>query len=160
MLLTTLPITTLEEGLQVLTWYTYRWRIERYHYTLKSSCQVEKLQLETADRLMRALAVYSIVALRLLSLTYQARQTPDAPCTVALSGSEWCALYAAVHKTTKLPQTPPDLKTAVLWIAKLGGFLSRKGDGQPGVKVIWRGFRRLEDLTSMWEIFHDPKTCG
>ncbi len=64
MLLTTLPITTFADALQILTWYTYRWRIERYHYTLKSGCQVEKLQLETADRLMRALAVYSIVAWR------------------------------------------------------------------------------------------------
>lgn len=160
MLLTTLPVTTLEEALQLLTWYTCRWRIERYHYTLKSGCQVEKLQLETGDRLMRALAVYSIVALRLLSLTYQARQTSNVPCTVALSDSEWSALYATTHKTTILPKSPPDLQTAVLWIAKLGGFLGRKGDGQPGVKVLWRGFRRLQDLTTMWELFRPPKTYG
>lgn len=160
LLLTTLPITTFEEALQCLIWYTYRWRIERYHYILKSGCQVEKLQLETKDRLMRALAVYSMVASRLLWLTYQARQTPDAPCTVALSNSEWGALYAATHKTTVLPDAPPDLKTAVLWIAKLGGFLGRKRDGQPGVKVLWRGFRRLQDLTTMWDLFHPPRTCG
>lgn len=160
LLLTTLPVTTLEEAVQCLTWYTYRWRIERYHYTLKSGCQVEKLQLETKDRLMRALAVYSMVALRLLSLTYQVRQTPKTPCTVALSDSEWGALYAVTHKTAILPECPPDLQTAVLWIAKLGGFLGRKGDGQPGVKVLWRGFRRLQDLTTMWELFHRPKTYG
>lgn len=159
MLLTTLPVATLEDGLQLLTWYTYRWRIERYHYTLKSGCQVEKLQLETAERLMRALAVFSIVALRLLSLTYHARQSPNEPCTVVLSESEWKALYAAKHKTSTVPSVPPDLKTAVLWIAKLGGFLARKSDGQPGVKVLWRGFRRLQDMTEMWDLFH-PKTCG
>jgi hypothetical protein len=160
MLLTTLPVITFEEALQCLIWYTYRWRIERYHYILKSGCQVEKLQLENKDRLMRALAVYSVVASRLLWLTYQAKQIPDAPCTVALSDSEWGALYAATHKTTILPDCPPDIKTAVLWIAKLGGFLGRKSDGQPGVKVLWRGFRRLQDLTIMWELFHPPKTCG
>jgi len=160
MLLTTLPVATLEDALSVMTWYTYRWRIERYHYTLKSGCQVEKLELETADRLMRALAVYSLVALRLLSLTYQARQTPDAVCTVALNESEWHALYAMTHKTAQLPSNPPDLKTAVLWIAKLGGFLGRKGDGHPGVKVLWRGFRRLQDLTAMWEVLNSSKLMG
>ncbi len=154
LLLTTLPVTTLEDALQCLTWYTYRWRIERYHFILKSGCRLEELQLETEERLERALAVYSMVASRLLSITYQARVTPDAPCTDVLSDSEWKALYAATKKTTSLPKTPPDLKTAVLWIAKLGGFLARKRDGQPGVKVLWRGLRRLQDLTTMWELCH------
>ncbi|KAF0193630.1 MAG: transposase IS4 family protein [Bacillota bacterium] len=154
MLLTTLPINTLGDALRCLTWYTYRWRVERYHYILKSGCQIQKLQLETKDRLMRAVAVYSIVASRLLWLTYHARQTPGAPCTIALSDSEWRALYACTHKTNILPDCPPDIQTAVLWIAKLGGFLGRKSDGQPGVKVLWRGFRRLQDITDMWELFH------
>ena len=160
MLLTTLPITTFPEARQVLRWYTYRWRIERYHYVLKSGCQVEKLQLETVDRLTRAVAVYSIVAWRLLWLTYQARQNPEAPCTVALSDSEWQALYAKVNKTATLPDDPPSLQTAVRWIAKLGGFLGRKGDGEPGVKVLWRGLRRLEDLADMWALLRPPPTCG
>ncbi|ACV63017.1 transposase Tn5 [Desulfofarcimen acetoxidans DSM 771] len=160
MLLTTLPVTTIDDALQYLTWDTYRWRIERYHYILKSGCQVEKLQLETKDRLMRAIAVYSMVASQLLWLTYQARQTPDAPCTIVLSNSEWGALYAAIHKITILPDNPPNLQTAVLWIAKLGGFLGRKRDGYPGLKVLWRGFRRLQDLTTMWDLFHPSDTCG
>jgi hypothetical protein len=137
-----------------LTWYTYRWRIERYHFILKSGCQVEKLELETRDRLTRALAVYSMVAVHLLHLTYQVRETPDATCTVVLGESEWKALYAATRKTARLPLCPPDLQTAVLWIAKLGGFLGRKRDGNPGVKALWRGFRHLQDLTTMWEICH------
>jgi hypothetical protein len=156
LLLTTLPCDTLQDALQVLTWYTYRWRIERYHFILKSGCRVEKLELETGDRLMCALAVYSMVAVRLLHLTYQVRETPDMPCTVSLGDSEWKALYAATFKTKEVPESPPDLETAVLWIAKLGGFLARKGDGKPGVKVVWRGFRRLEAMTVMWEIFNSP----
>jgi hypothetical protein len=115
---------------------------------------LEELQLETEERLERALAVYSMAASHLFSITYQARQTPDALCTDVLSDNEWKALYAATKKTTSLPKTPPDLQTAVLWIAKLGGFLARKRDGQPGVKVLWRGLRRLQDLTTMWELCH------
>ncbi len=75
-----------------MRYYTYRWRIERYHYVLKSGCHSEDLQLETFDRLDRALAVYRIVAWRLLWLTYLAREQPEAPCTTVLRPAEWAAL--------------------------------------------------------------------
>jgi len=40
-------------------------------------------------------------------------------------------------------------------IARLGGFLGRAwaSDGEPGVKVLWRGFRRLADITEDWRLF-------
>lgn len=34
----------------------------------------------------------------------------------------------------------------------MGGFIGRKRDGEPGAKVIWRGLRRLPDITDMWRI--------
>ena len=153
LLLTTLPVGTFDEAVQCMTWYSYRWRIERYHYILKSGCHAEKLQLETKDRLMRALAVYSIVAFRLLWLTYQARQTPDVTCTLVFTDIEWRTLFVAIHKTNAFPICPPTLETAVLWVAKLGGFLARKHDGQPGINVIWRGLRRLFDLACFFDFF-------
>ena len=30
--------------------------------------------------------------------------------------------------------------------AKLGGFLGRKGDGEPGTTTIWRGLVRLDNM--------------
>jgi len=45
---------------QCLRWYSYRWLIERYHYVLKSGCRIEQLQLESADRIHRALATYTM----------------------------------------------------------------------------------------------------
>jgi hypothetical protein len=83
-LVTSLPVATVEQAQQVVTWYTYRWLIERFHYVLKSGCKLEERQLREEQRLERLLAVYSLVAWNLLWLTYQARQTPDALCTVAL----------------------------------------------------------------------------
>ena len=58
LLLTTLPVQTIEDARQCVIWYTFRWRIERLHFTLKSGGNYEKLQLQTADRLWRALAIY------------------------------------------------------------------------------------------------------
>ena len=150
LLLTTLPVESMEEALRCVQWYSYRWLVERYHLVLKSGCQVEKLQLETAERLERAIAVYSIVAWRLLWLTYQARKSPEASCEVALEKHEWESLYCTIHRTNLPPSAPPTLRQAVKWIAQLGGFLGRKGDGEPGVKAIWRGLRRLDDISSTW----------
>lgn len=160
LLLTSLPVTTVEQAQQVVTWYSYRWLIERLHYVLKSGCKLEQSQLRQAVRLERLLAVYSLVAWRLLWLTYQARVTPDAPCTVALHEAEWQALYLFTHRTTKLPSQPPSLRLATRWIGQLGGFLGRKADGEPGVKVLWRGWSRLQDIVATYQILSPPKDVG
>jgi len=161
-LITTLPVLTLADAQGCIRWYSFRWLIERYHFVLKSGCRIERLQLEHADRLERAIAVYSIVAWRLLWLTYQARISGDQSCQVALQSHEWQALYCTIHKTTLLPDKPPSLHSAILWIARLGGFLARKGDGEPGVQTIWTGLRRLEDIATTWQLLHpfSPNTCG
>ena len=151
-LLTTLAVPDLATARQLLTWYTFRWRVERFHYTLKSGCQVEKLQLETADRMERAVAMYSVIASRLQYLTYLARTEPGLPASIALSPTE---LEVLARKCTGSPPTaPPDLHTAVRWIAQLGGFLGRRRDGEPGVKVLWRGLRALHFLVEGWELAH------
>ncbi len=130
----------------MLAWYTYRWLIERFHDVLKSGCRLEERQLRTAARLERLLAVCTLVAWRLLWLT----------CQEVFTEAEWQALYQYHHRTTQLPETPPSLAEAVRMIAQLGGFLGRAGDGEPGVKVLWRGWMRFQDIFDTWLIFHPP----
>lgn len=156
MLITTLPVTTLEEATRCILWYSRRWLVERYHFVLKSGCRVEDLQLETGERIQRALATYCIVAWRLLWLTYESRQNPELPCDRVLEPHEWQSLYCIIHKTAVPPDTPPTLHQAVRWIAKLGGFLGRKGDKEPGVVTIWRGLQRLYDIAETWRLLHPP----
>lgn len=152
LLLTTMQIDDFDSAVQCVKWYTYRWLIERYHYVLKSGCGIEKLQLETAKRINMALATYSIVAWRLLWLTYEARLNPDVPCNSVLETHEWQSLCATINKNPIPPPEPPSLREAVRMIAKLGGFLCRKADGEPGVKTIWRGLRRLHDIAQTWKL--------
>jgi hypothetical protein len=143
-------VTSFEHVVQCLRWYSYRWLIERYHYVLKSGCRIEQLQLETQGRIQRALATYTIVAWRLLSITYLARYHPHTPADTVLETHEWQALYCTIHQTPLPPQSPPPLNTCMRWIAQLGGFLARKHDGEPGVKTIWQGLRRLHDIAQTW----------
>ncbi len=156
LLLTTLALGSGEEAGQCVRWYSQRWLIERYHYVLKSGCLIEELQLETAERLERALATYGIVAWRLLWLVYESRRAGEQSCEVAFSQSEWQGLYSKEHQTRQVPAKPPSLREMVRWVAKLGGFLGRKGDGEPGVKTLWRGMRRLSDIAETWELLHTP----
>lgn len=145
MLLTSLPIETFEQVCQCVRWYSYRWLIERFHYTLKSGCGVEDLQLQTRDRLLKALATYNIVAWRLMAITYQARLTPDVSCEAFLEPEEWRLLRRKFVPKSR-SKKPPTLRQAMIWIAQLGGFLARKGDGNPGLKTLWRGLSKLHHL--------------
>jgi Transposase DNA-binding/Transposase Tn5 dimerisation domain len=146
LLLTTLPVESFADAAQVVRWYCLRWRIERYHYTLKSGCQVEELQLETAERLQRALALYSMVATRLLYLRYQAELDEEAAGLTVVNAEEWEVLWRHFQPGQALPREVPGVGVIVRWIARLGGFLARKGDGAPGVKVLWRGLRQLHAM--------------
>lgn len=155
LLLTNLPVTTAAEARECVRFYRLRWLIERYHYVLKSGCRVERLQQEDLAPLLVALAVFSGVAWWLLWVTYAARAEPTAPCTVVFDQDTWEAL--AVAHQQPIPDTPPDLRTAVRQIAKLGGFLGRKGDGAPGVQTLWTGLMRLHAIVTTWRYLkHHP----
>jgi hypothetical protein len=151
LLLTTRPVAEPEAAEQVVRWYALRWLVERYHYVLKSGCRVEALQLQSAQRLERALATYAVVAWRLLWLTYLARREPEQPCLGVLRAVEQAVLLAEFGRGVSERLT---LAEAVVLVARLGGFLARKQDGPPGVRVLWRGLRRLSDLVKGWELAH------
>ena len=150
MLLTNQPVTTLEEACERAHWYSLRWRIEMYFKVLKSGFRVEACRLGTADRLMRYLTVMSVVAWRLFMITLIARTNPSLPCSEFLSEQEWRVLAVKSSKNGCPPATPPVIAEALIWIAKLGGYLARNGDGSPGTLVLWRGWKRLVDLTEGW----------
>jgi hypothetical protein len=159
LLLTTCSVENVEGALEKVAWYACRWTIEVWHKVLKSGCQIEAKQLETREGLERCLSLYSVIAWRILYSSLLARSVPNAPCTVLLEREEWEALYCVTHKTPTPPTQPPTLEEAILWIGQLGGFLARKGDGKPGVTVLWRGFQRLADLTAMYHIMQ-PATLS
>jgi hypothetical protein len=148
MIITTVPVSTLAGAVEVVEAYAQRWKVERYHYVLKSGCRIEKLQLEHAERIERALAIYNVVAWRLLYMTYVARIAPDLPCTAVLEEGEWKALFTVgSSRPTPVPEKEPPVREAVRRIAMLGGFQGRRSDGEPGLQSIWTGFRRLMDFT-------------
>lgn len=80
------------------------------------------------------------------------RHYPDMDCSRVFEVHEWQSVYAMMTKKPP-PQKPPKLKEMMLMIAKLGGFLGRKGDGHPGIKAMWVGLQRMKDMALAWETF-------
>jgi hypothetical protein len=152
MLLTTIEVNSFEQALEKTTWYTKRWGIEVYHRTIKSGCKIEKRQLGSAQRIETCLAIDMVVAWRIMHLTQLGREHPDAPCTVYFSDLEWKALVTYVNRDANLPKEPPSLREATRMVASLGGFLGRKGDGDPGTQTMWLGLQRLDDIAATYEI--------
>ncbi len=156
MLLTTVGVSSFEQATERLRWYTLRWGIEVYHRTIKSGCRIKDRQLNNADRLESCLAIDLVVAWRIYCLAKQGRETPNIPCDLFLSESEWTVLCAVIRREEP-PEKPPPLREAVRMVASLGGFLGRKGDGEPGTTTLWRGLQRLEGMVIGYQaaqLFH------
>ncbi len=150
LLFTTVAVETVDDAIARVQWYACRWGMEVWHRIVKSGCRLEARQCQKAERLRRALALYSVLAWRIFYATMLARTVPDAPCSVLLEPDEWQALSCAIHRVPTPPAEPPTRGQAVTWIAQLGGCVGRRRSDRPGPEVMWRGFQHLGDLTTMY----------
>lgn len=151
LLLTTLPIDTLEQVRTVVAYYCVRWGIEILFRTLKSGCRIERRRLEDVERMLPCMALYLIVSWRTLFVCHMGRSCPDLDCEAIFEPSEWKAVWVAVHQQQPPKQTPR-LGTMVHLIACLGGYVERKG-GEPGPQTVWIGLQRMYDLAWAWDSF-------
>ena len=128
---------------KIVDFYSKRWLVEIFHKSLKSGCKIESCRLEEGMRITRLVTLSSIIAHRLMELTYLYRIKPSMRCGSVLSEYEWKALWIKFKRNKNFPDSPPTLRTVVTWIATLGGFLWRKSDGPPGIVVMWNGWKKL-----------------
>jgi hypothetical protein len=145
LLLTSVPVAGFAGACTVVQWDRARWEIELFFRVLKQGCQIERLRLATDHRLLNAIAIYLIIAWRIHTITMVARAYPNAPCDVGFEPPEWQTIYT-MHYHSRPPAQPPPLRDMVRALAQLGGFLARKGDGEPGLKSIWQGYQRLHEF--------------
>ena len=158
-LLTDLPVRSRREAVEKIRWYSTRWKIETFHKILKSGCRAEESRLRSAERIANLLALFCIVAWRILWLTLAHRADPDAAPQTALRDGEIALLDKLVPRTKG---EDPRGKTVALYVrklARLGGHLGRSRDPPPGIIVLWRGLSRLADIELGVEIAELPN-CG
>jgi hypothetical protein len=150
-LMTSEPVTSPEEAYEYVGYYMQRWKIERFHYVLKSGRAIEKLQERTIDKTATLILMYSIIAVMILNMTYAARLAPELPCSLLLREEEWKLLYCAANKSKKEPKKPYTIKEAVDYLGWLGGPKRAPSDGPPGVKTVWIGLMKLYILLAYRE---------
>jgi len=136
-------VRTAAQASGLIDWYRARWEIELFFDVLKVGCRVEKLQLDTKERLEKAFALYIIVAWRIMFLMRLGRTCPDLPADLVFDPLEWTLSFRLGKKA--LPDGIPTLNQVVRNLAMLGGFPGRKGDGELGAKSIWIGYSRVLD---------------
>lgn len=152
LLITTLPIDTVEAITRVIDYYVARWTIEVFFRVYKTGCRVEEIQLETLHRLKNCLAFYKIIAWRVMYLTFLNRECPTLPCTAVFDDCEWKSVWRVTTKQT-LPKEPPTLSEFMRLLARLGGYNNRSTEPPPGPQVIWVGIRRMTDFAIAWLAF-------
>jgi hypothetical protein len=160
-LLTTLPISTVEEVRLIIQYYTVRWRIEVYFRTLKTGCRVEDRRFETLERMLACTAIYLIVAWRTMLLCRLGRERPDLDCDALFEPSEWKSVWAVTHRGDPVPSIPPKLPDMLRLVASLGGYVNRPNrPDPPGEETVWRGLQRMHDLAWAWDTFGPGATPG
>lgn len=142
-LLTSLPAETFEDAWQVIEDYENRWMVEEYHKVLKTGCSVELHALRTADRLEPLIGLISVIGTRLIQLKLVGRSQPEAKAATHVPSS-WLKCLKLARPKLKL--TGMSVYTFFRELAKLGGFLGRKGDGEPGWQTVWHGYKKLHAL--------------
>ena len=153
-LLASVKTTNLEEAKKVIQWYICRWQIEIYFKILKSGCKIEKLQLTNEKRHSACLALYLVVAWRILFVTMLGREYPNLDCDCVFDTLEWQTAYIIANKK-KPPSKVPKLNEIIKIIARLGGFLGRASDGDPGPSVMWKGFHSMYEYIKAREVLEE-----
>jgi hypothetical protein len=151
-LFTSLAVETVEDALQIVAYYEARWGIEEFHKALKTGCNVEQRQLKKAARLAPLVALLSVQAVRLIQLKAAARAEPERP-TEELVPRRYVRLLERCRKLA--PGSLGQVRNFFRALAQLGGFLGRKGDGEPGWLTIWRGWEKLYGMVRGAELMSD-----
>lgn len=149
---TSLPVATPDEALAVAAIYEQRWRIEELHKAMKTGCQLEDRQYESAHCLEAIAGIVSVLAVRLLTLQQLARSAPKTPAADVVP-AEWLIMAETLRN-----RPLPTVRDFVRHLAGLGGFLMRKGDGEPGWITLWRGTQQL--LTALQTQDALRRRCG
>lgn len=151
-LLTSMPIETLEQVRQVIQYYCVRWLVEVFYRTLKSGCRIEERRFEDVERFLPCLAIYLIVTWRTLYVCRLGREFPEISCEAVFEPAEWQSVYQVVNRRPP-PAIAPKLAEMVKMVAQLGGYVNRKRPDPPGPQTIWLGLQRVHDIAHCWLLF-------
>jgi hypothetical protein len=158
-LLTTHAVTDAAAARRIVDWYKARWTIEQLFRLLKKQgLRLEDSQVETADRLLKLVAIAAHAAVITLQLL-QARDGRNAePASLSFNPDELSTLDALeTEYTAKTPlQRNPHQHRSLAWsawlIARLGGWDGYPSSRPPGPITVKNGIDKLRILALGWRL--------
>ena len=158
-LLTTHPVETIDMAWQIVDWYRQRWHIEQLFRVMKQQgLQVEASQVDTADRLIKLIAIAAKAACLTMQLV-QARDGKDTrPASLILAPSQIETLEALNPRlegaTAKQKNPHPEYSLAwASWIiARLGGWDGYPSSRPPGPITFKNGIEHFRAIATGWEL--------
>lgn len=150
-LLTNLPVHTLGEAIFVIDAYRKRWHIELLHKVLKTAYRAEQIYLHSSrEAVQNLLTMINIAASQTYWLIHQARQSADIPATQCFSPQEITALHIYLFHRPSDTYLAYSLKDIYYQVAQLGGYKNLNNKHPPGILTIYRGIKKLSDITQMY----------
>lgn len=153
-LYTTIPIETLEQAFELIAFYSKRWIIERFHYVLKTGLQIERIQIDTFERLKNALHLYGIVGWRILWLNYIGKAKPESKAEPMFDKPQIEVLEAVNQKKINT------VRDFLLSLGKLVGFQTSTKQPLPGEKLLWQAYGQLLNIQKGIELAQIVKFSG
>jgi hypothetical protein len=154
-LLTSVEVNSLEDALKIIEWYRYRWIIEEYHKCIKTGCNVESKQLKSSFRIENYLGIAGIIAVKLLQIRDLMRINPN-----ELANRIVDPLSLKIIKNYHKIDKELTIKEFYILVAKMGGFLNRKSDGNPGWQTLWKGQLQLFWMVEGVKVLLGNETYG
>ncbi len=152
-LFTTMPIERFEQALEKVKWYSMRWIIEEYHKCLKTGCGVEKRNFRSGKALEAVIGMLGIIAAKLQELKYLAKDGYMRQAKDVIPKD----LIGIIIRRYKLEEVKLTVKEFWRNVARLGGFIGRKSDGDPGWQTLWKGWVKL---LTIQEALDELQKCG
>ena len=140
LLITNLPVEDEADAQKIVEIYRCRWLIEDYHKALKTGCRIEDNQLKQASRILALFGIVGVIATQLLAMRERCRLSPETRVEEVVP--KCCITLMEQRLRVKL-KTVRDFWRC---LARLGGFIGRKSDGEPGWQTIWKGYTRFKDM--------------
>jgi len=157
LLLTTHEVDTVADAWRIVGWYKLRWIIEQFFRSMKTQgLRIEDSQLESAERLMKMVAIAARAAAIVIQLVQARNGGEELDAGSAFSPDEIEALDA-INKgfdgKTAL-QSNPHRKKTLAWaawiIAKLGGWSGYASHKPPGPITIHNGLDYFQKFFAGW----------
>lgn len=159
-LLTTHEVKSLEEALQVIGWYKWRWNAEQvFRLSKRKGLDIEQSDLENGRAIIKTALIAIFAASKIILLHQASKQEEPVPMEKTFTPQQKQCLNEVGRKMEgntpkqKNPYPTENLQWAYWIIARLGGW--KPHEKQAGVIALFRGWQRFNQIFEGWQLAQD-----